>query len=253
MARRHLYDGLFEEDEREQFEDQYEEEQYEDNPFDENQFKKWFEEERAKTASKFSEAREVMTKKYDDKQKRLIRIHKKWRIANWAVVIFLATQAFGSLLSILRISRTFRPMLIFFVGCVSFASIMIAFANGTSHDRFRRKSGQIIAIVSECIMLLPVLIDTIKISGMGIANYVASKLGWEACNVENYKDSSLSVIWMLNLILAGGVCYSLLKEEQSTDDRLRSVRTPQKRDITDLETITDENGKKKLRIEKYKQ
>lgn len=279
MARRHLYEKMFESganpfenqyDEAEYYDDGfedpideelfrqwYEEEQYEKDEFDKEQFREWAKEKLGNATAGIKETRSILkeesTGKYTERQKKLIKIHKLWRVANWAIIVLLATQAFGSVLSFLKVERTFRQLFIFFVTGVSFSSVMIAFANGTSHDKFRRKTGQIIAIVSEGFILSPILIDTLKMMFMGAINAITSKFGGELFNTGNYKNSSINPFWWLNLVLAGVVCYSLLKEEQSTDALLRSVRTPQKRDIVDFEKITDKEGNKKLRVEKYKQ
>lgn len=209
--------------------------------------------EQKESAGLFNKIKNAMTKKYDDEKKLLIAFHRIWRIVNWLIITWLANQAFSKALDMLKLSRTGRPKFIFLVASITISAIMVVFAEGTSHDHFRRKTGQVIAVISEFIMLLPVLFDTGKILFCDWVNALTENIGGWVWNVENHKNSDLGRLWILNLILAGVVCVSLLREEQSTDKYLGFARTPQKKDITDFGRAKDENGNEVLRVKKYKQ
>lgn len=198
--------------------------------------------------------RDVMTKKYTDEQKLLIKIHRIWRIINWAIIVLLANMALSKLLNWLRISRTGVLSYIFLVGSITFAGVMVAYAEDTAHDRIRRRNGWIALFVSEAISLAPVAKDTAILSFFGIVNAVTEKIGGEIFNVENYENSNLGWFWWLKLIFAGLVCISLLLESQSTDRRMSFMRTPPKKDITDINrNAIDDEGNKIIRIRQYKQ
>lgn len=205
----------------------------------------YYEEER-KARKKRSEARKAA------ENKAKLWAHRIWRIINWALITCLACAAFSRILSLLHVSRTGRLNFIFFVFMVGLSGVMVRFAEGTSHDLFRRKSGQIITIVSEAIILLPVLFDTIKIIFMDLVNGVTEEIGGTVFRVEEYRNSDLGAFWWLSLIIAAGLCISLLWEEQSTDKKLAFARTSQKRDVTDIGETKDDDGNPIYRIVKYK-
>lgn len=233
MARRHVYDRMMEEN---------------------SSGIVSFEEARRKIATEgFEAVKDAFKKNYTQKQKILLVVHWIWRILNWLIITWLANQAFSKALNLLQVSRVGRPKFIFLLASIGFSAFMVRLAEGTDHDKFRTKGGQIIAIVSEAIMLFPVLIDTVLILGMDLINAVTSKIGGEIFNVENYKNSNLGALWTINLVLAVVVCISLLWEEQSTDKRLGFARTPQKKDIIDLGRAVDDDGNPVIRVKKYKQ
>lgn len=189
----------------------------------------------------------------EKRRKALLRNHRLWRAINWTIILWLANSAFWKVLKWFEIEKIGALKIVFFAGMLTYALIMVVFAEGTDHDRARRNSGWRITIISEGIMLLPLLKDTIIRILMAIGNVVTRHLGGDIFTAENYKSTGLGFFWVINLALAVGVCVSLLREEQSTDKKLGFARTPQKKEFTDIDLeATDDNGNKVIRFSKYK-
>lgn len=183
------------------------------------------------------------------KNKRKLFFNRVWRVINWIIVIWLANSALWKVQSWLKTEHLWTARFVFFVISVGFATVMVMYAEGTSHDALRRRSAWITAILSEGIMLLPFLKDTVLIALMDLGNLITVRFGEKVFNVDNYTSSDLGPLWWVNLIFAVVVVASTLREEQSTDNNLGPVRTPQKKEIIDL--VKDDNVIGTLR--KYKQ
>ena len=238
MARRHVYDRMMDENSSDIV------------SFREASYQRYKESKTSMGTTK--SVREVMAKNYDDDQRLLLKIHRIWRITNWSAIVLIANYAFARFLKFLRIPKTFEMGVGFLMISLAFAGVVVVFAEGTDHDKFRTRSGWICMAVSEAIIMSPLGWDMGLTGIFGIVNSVTEKIGGAIFNIENYQYSDLGWLWLLSLFLAVVISVSLLLENQSTDKRLAFARTPSKKDITDWGRAVDDDGNPVIRQKKYK-